>query len=119
MMKLKKFKLDKSEIKKVLDWDGPSGCIATDKIVVEGFKIGYMYREVPNKNYPDSGWRFFQGEETDDYIKDIKNSGIYDLNTICNYDPSIIPLLNSPYNTAYYRDKMETFRGEKLKDSDK
>lgn len=112
---MKKFKLKKEEIKPLLEWDGPSGCIATDKIIVEGYKVGYMYREKPSGNYPDSGWRFFQGEETDDYVSDIKNSGIYDLNTVCNYDPSIIPLLKSPYGVCYYRDKMGTFHGEKLK----
>lgn len=112
---MKKLKLKGEDIKPLLERDGPSGCIATDKITVEGFKIGYMYREKPNPKYPDSGWRFFQGEESDEYIKDVKNSGIYDLNTICNYDPSIIPLLKSPYGVCYYRDKMGTFRGEKLK----
>lgn len=112
---MKKLKLKGEDIKPLLEWDGPSGCIATDKITVEGFKIGYMYREKPNPKYPDSGWRFFQGEESDEYIKDVKNSGIYDLNTICNYDPSIIPLLKSRYGVCYYRDKMGTFRGEKLK----
>lgn len=112
---MKKLKLKGEDIKPLLEWDGPSGCIATDKITVEGFKIGYMYREKPNPKYPDSGWRFFQGEESDEYIKDVKNSGIYDLNTICNYDLSIIPLLKSPYGVCYYRDKMGTFRGEKLK----
>ena len=112
---MKKLKLKGEDIKPLLEWDGPSGCIATDKITVEGFKIGYMYREKPNPKYPDSGWRFFQGEESDEYIKDVKNSGIYDLNTICNYDPSIIPLLKSPYGVCYYRDKMGTCRGEKLK----
>ena len=112
---MKKLQLKGEDIKPLLEWDGPSGCIATDKITVEGFKIGYMYREKPNPKYPDSGWRFFQGEESDEYIKDVRNSGIYDLNTICNYDPSIIPLLESPYGVCYYRDKMGTFRGEKLK----
>ena len=60
---MKKLKLKGEDIKPLLEWDGPSGCIATDKITVEGFKIGYMYREKPNPKYPDSGWRFFQGEK--------------------------------------------------------
>ena len=38
--------------------------------------------------------------ETDEYVSDIKNSGIYDLNTICNYDPSIIPLLEITLRTT-------------------
>ena len=114
---MKKLKLKGEDIKPLLEWDGPSGCIATDKITVEGFKIGYMYREKPNPKYPDSGWRFFQGEESDEYIKDVKNSGIYDLNTICNYDPEIIPFLDSPVGSAYARDKDGKFHllEEKIK----
>ena len=54
---MKKLKLKGKDIKPLLEWDGPSGCIATDKITVEGFKIGYMYREKPNPKYPDSGWK--------------------------------------------------------------
>ena len=37
---MKKLKLKGEDIKPLLEWDGPSGCIATDKITVEGFKIG-------------------------------------------------------------------------------
>ena len=69
---MKKLKLKGEDIKPLLEWDGPSGCIATDKITVEGFKIGYMYREKPNPKYPDSGWRFFQGEESDEYSRMLK-----------------------------------------------
>ena len=32
------------------------------------------------------------------------NSGIYDVNTIANYDPEIIPFLDSPFDTAFERD---------------
>jgi hypothetical protein len=35
------------------------GCIATDKITVDGLKVGYMYREETDDGL-DSGWRFFQ-----------------------------------------------------------
>ena len=48
---MKKFKIDPKDIKQLLDWDEASGCIATDKIVVDGFQVGYMYREKPNEKY--------------------------------------------------------------------
>ena len=35
------------------------GCFATDKITVDGMKVGYMYREEPDEPM-DSGWLFFQ-----------------------------------------------------------
>ena len=30
-------------------------------------KIGYMVREEPSKDNPDSGWRFFAGDESKEY----------------------------------------------------
>ena len=66
-------------------------CFATDKITIEGMKVGYMYREVPNKE-SDSGWRFFSGTESQDYVDNPENIKIYNVNTIANYDPDIIPL---------------------------
>ena len=30
------------------DWEGADGCIATNRITVEGCKIGYCYREKPD-----------------------------------------------------------------------
>ena len=38
------------------DWEGADGCIATNRITVEGYKVGYCYREEPDGGW-DSGWR--------------------------------------------------------------
>jgi hypothetical protein len=108
----KKHKLSaKDIIPMLLDWDGPKGCIATDRITVDGAKIGYMYREEPDYT-GDSGWRFFAGDEDDDYANNPDNSGIYDLNSICNDDPEIIPFLRAPSGTAFGRDKKGRFQEE-------
>ena len=107
----KKFAIPSEDIKPVLsDWYGPLGCKATDRIMVDGEKIGYMYREEPDPEMPDSGWRFLAGDESDEYLNDPLNIGIYSLNTICNYDPDIIPLLHAPYGTAYFRDETGKLR---------
>lgn len=106
-------KLKADDIKELLNWDGPDGCLATDKITVEGCKIGYMYREEP-VNESDSGWRFFEGAEDDEYIDNPDNIKLYKLNTICNYDKSIIPLLNSEYNSVFYRNDDGEFEKVKL-----
>lgn len=75
-------------------------CYATNEITIKGMKIGYMYREMPeDKN--DSGWRFFSGNETQDYIENPDNIGIYDVNTIANYDNSIIPYLHNPVGICF------------------
>lgn len=96
----KKFFISKNRIQRLLPYMGY--CIATDKIMVEGAKVGFMYREFPD-NKGDSGWRFLAGNEIQAYIDDSKNSRFYHINTIANYDMSIIPYLNLPYNTELVR----------------
>lgn len=91
------YKISAENIKKIVDIKG--GCIASDRITVDGLKIGYMYRENPT-NESDSGWRFFAGDESEEYTDNADNFEIYDLNTICNYDDSIIPYLNSEIGSA-------------------
>ncbi|WP_368378170.1 immunity protein Imm33 domain-containing protein [[Clostridium] symbiosum] len=91
------------------DWEGADGCIATNRITVEGCKIGYCYREKPDGDW-DSGWRFTAGDESEEYMDDPNNAGIYKLNTICNDDPDIIPLLNTPAPCAFERDENGVFQ---------
>lgn len=112
----KNFLLSAEDILQLLDnWEGPDGCIATDRITVDGCKVGYMYREEPSEDNPaDSGWRFVAGDESEDYMDDPHNSAIYALNTICNYDPDILPLLDFPYGTAFGRDSSGELRREEL-----
>jgi len=81
---------------------------------VDGCRVGYCYREEPeegDENW-DSGWRFTAGDESDSYMDDPGRSGIYHLNTLCNYDPDIIPLLDSEPGTAWCRDQSGVFRPE-------
>ncbi|MDE6470407.1 MAG: DUF2185 domain-containing protein, partial [Eubacterium sp.] len=63
------------EIKELIQWSGPNGngCIVSDKITKEGYKVGYMYRENPDDEVPDSGWRFLAGNEDDAYMNDAGN----------------------------------------------
>lgn len=77
-------------------------CYATDRITVDGCLVGYMYREEPEQG-GDSGWRFFAGDETQEYVDDTANTELYDVNTIVNYDESIIRLLSTPPPCAYER----------------
>jgi hypothetical protein len=69
------------------------GARATDRIMVDGAKVGLMYRESP-RFAMDSGWRFAAGDETYDYKRKPKYFPRFDLNTISNYDPDIIEFLN-------------------------
>ena len=95
---MKNFKIKSEDIKQLIDIKG--ACIASDKITVDGFKVGYMYRENPSNDL-DTGWRFFEGNEDEEYTNNPSNFQIYELNTICNYDESIIPYLNSEIGSSY------------------
>lgn len=100
------------EVKPLIKWDKPNGegCIASDKITKEGWKVGYMYREEPNPNNPDSGWRFLKGDENEEYMNNPANHHVFAINTICNYDPDILPYLDAPIGTAYIRISEHEFR---------
>lgn len=110
------FKKHADEIREVLvDWEGADGCMATDRITVDGKKVGYMYREEPDADSDfDSGWRFFAGDESEDYTANPDHIKIYKLNTVCNYDKNIIPYLKAPFGTAYIRNKQGKFEKEEL-----
>ncbi|MBT1702287.1 DUF2185 domain-containing protein [Chryseosolibacter indicus] len=107
-MTTKKFKINGRDIKQLIQPMG--GCMATDKITVEGELVDYMYRETPDFN-SDSGWRFLSGTESQEYADNANHWAIYDVNTIANYDPSIIDYLDSPVGTELQRIKgTNTFR---------
>lgn len=98
---LKTFKLSKEALRPLAP--GRGSCLATDMITVEGLRVGFMYRETPSYR-DDSGWRFTAGEESDAYMEDPDHHGVYDVNTLANYDPDILPFLDAPAGSAFERD---------------
>lgn len=99
-MQQKKIKLSADQIRELTP--GLGACYATDRITVDGKLVGYMYREEPD-NEQDSGWRFFSGNESEEYINDPENISIYDVNTIANYDRAIIVHLDAAPGTKLER----------------
>ena len=96
----KTFRLKGGDIKPIAM--GYGACIATDRITVDGEPVGYMYREEP-EDPVDSGWVFMAGTETQDYMDDPANSGVYDVNTVANYDSDIIQFLDAPVGSRFSR----------------
>ncbi len=94
----KNFKIAAGQIKHLAT--GLGSCIASDKITVDGLPVRFLYRTEPQDKI-DSGWKFLSGTESDAYMDNASNHEIYDVNTIANYDPSIIPLLDSPIGTVF------------------
>jgi hypothetical protein len=105
----KRFKFSASQIRPLVE--GRGSCLASDLITVEGILVGYMYREITQNNL-DSGWRFFAGIESQDYVENPNNFSLYDVNTIANYDPSILAFLDEPPGTAWGRDALGGFKRE-------
>jgi hypothetical protein len=96
---VKKFFLSPDQIRQLVPPD-LGGCFITDRVTVDGQKIGYMYREEADRP-EDSGWRFFSGDESQDYIDDLSHAGVYAVNTAANYDPDIVPYLGTPAPCAF------------------
>lgn len=101
----------KIEVKNLIDWHGGNGdgCFVSDMITKEGYKVGYMYREIPDDSVPDSGWRFLAGNEDEKYTDNPDNLHIFAINTVCNYDPDIIPYLSAEYGNAFIRTSNDSF----------
>ncbi|HRH98558.1 MAG TPA: DUF2185 domain-containing protein [Prosthecobacter sp.] len=97
----KPFKLAREDIKQLITPMG--GCLATDRIVVDGCEVGYMYREASSQSVA-SGWTFMAGDEDEEYVDNPDHWAIYEVNTICNYDQTIIPYLDAPTGTAWGKD---------------
>lgn len=68
-----------------------------------------MYRDEHSEAYPDSGWRFFAGDECSKYSNEPENFNIFSLNTICNYDEATIKYLDAPIGTYLIRINEDEF----------
>ncbi len=96
----KVFKIPTEQIRQLAPNRG--GCIASDRITVDGERVGFMYRDQP-ANDLDSGWRMMAGDESEEYMDEPSNHEVYDVNTIANYDPDIVPLLDAPLGAQFER----------------
>jgi hypothetical protein len=94
----KPFRLAARQIESVAK--GYGACIASDHITIAGEPVRFLYRQAPTHS-ADSGWHFFSGLEDEAYLDDPSNLDVYDVNTIANYDPSIIPLLDEPVGSVF------------------
>lgn len=76
------------------------------------------YREEPDNNFPnDSGWRFLAGTEDNDYTNSPDNFNVFELNTVCNYDNAILPILESEIGSSYIRKSEEMVLDDIIKEN--
>jgi hypothetical protein len=79
---------------------GGARAVASDRITVDGLPVGRMVREVPTRP-EDSGWHFFAGSEDAGWLAIAGNTSVFALNTVANYDPDILPYLDTPAPCAF------------------
>ncbi len=77
-------------------------CIISCKVIDDSEPVGYMYRERGHEE-EDSGWRFLSGTETEEYTEDDDNYKVVDVNIVANFEPAIVPHLNSKYGSEFER----------------
>ncbi len=78
-------------------------CLVSDKIMVEGNKVGVCFRD-ELKGSEDSGWIFLSGLESEEELSDFKYFDIYDIQHLLNYDEEVQFILDSPEGSAFRRD---------------
>lgn len=86
------------------------GCIVSNRIA-EGAEIGYMYRdEDPSAEWADTGWRFFAGDEPEEYTENADNFSIWSLNDVCNVEPQVLGYVEAEPGAAFERDGNRKWR---------
>lgn len=94
-----------------IDWNEPcgDGCFVSNRILKDKYKVGYMYREQPDPEMPDSGWRLLAGNEDNVYSSNQNNFHFVAIDIVCSYDPDIIPFLYAEIGSAFIRINSNTF----------
>jgi hypothetical protein len=77
-------------------------CFASNRVMKGGNPVGFMYREVPDASW-DSGWRFFSGDEPQEYVDDPTNFNVYPVAIVAESDLVILPYLKSKPGSKYVR----------------
>lgn len=94
-------------------FDMRQACLVTRKALSEE-QISYMYRQEPEEDFSDSGWRFLAGDESEAYISDPDNIVICAYSDICNIDPKIRAYFYAGYGAQYVREEEDWVRLESV-----
>jgi hypothetical protein len=97
----KQYRLAGTELRRLLRKQRGGG-IVTERISVDGCRVGYMERMKPAAP-EDSGWLFAAGDEDDAYMGVPSNMAVFDLNCVANFDRDVVPLLDATVGSAFAR----------------
>ncbi len=90
-------------------------CYVSKKITDEGWKVGYMVREEPQRE-GDSGWSFMAGNEDDAFLEDYNNIKLLSIGAMCQLTPEIQEHIDKPVGTALIRvasDRLELDKNDR------
>ena len=81
------------------------GYVFASKMLFEdNRKVVYFYHEEPDSP-SDSGWKFFCGEETQEYCDNPDNIAIYGITSVLNVSPDIEKYLDTDKIVAFERNQ--------------
>jgi hypothetical protein len=75
-------------------------CFVTHRILNDGVKVGYLYREAAD-NDRDSGWRFTANDESDEYMENSNNISFVSVGAVLSRDDSFVHLLDAPEGSSF------------------
>jgi hypothetical protein len=79
-------------------------CFVTNRVLRDGQRVGYLYREDPDEE-KDSGWRLTANDESQEYMESSDNLAYVSLGAVLSKDDSFRHLLDSPVGSAFVRDE--------------
>ena len=82
--------------------------IVSQEVSKNGEAIGFLYREAAAFEQ-DSGWRFFSGWESDEYVADVAHFDTLPLSEVVAMQPEIKTLLNEQYGAWEWSDDVQDF----------
>ncbi len=77
-------------------------CFASKMVMEDGMRVAYMVREEPD-NEDDSGWRFFSGRESQEYVDDPDNIHYCPVALVAEIAPDIVAHLLEPPGSEFER----------------
>ena len=98
-MTQKQYRLAGTALRRLLRKNRGGG-IVSDRISVDGCRVGYMERVEPVSK-EDSGWLFAAGDESDAYMADASRMAVFDLNCVANFDRAVVPWLDAAVGSAF------------------
>jgi hypothetical protein len=69
----------------------------------DGVQVGFAFR-TESDDPQDSGWNFWSGEETEEYVKDSDNFSRFPLQHFLELDESLEEILDAEIGTSWERD---------------